>query len=201
MNNSLNSHFPVIGNLTTNSRINTGIFHGTYWVEIPDGPQAELVLQPLQELSAGYTDISFQLFQGSLKFENGKHTSWNVQESSYCRVSYVCVLKEAGKIICYYVVDGVFTVIVFTCHNLKGLTDLFTHIFKYGASQVVLVVKIPPTNAGGRSPGGGCGNPLQYSCLENTMDREAWRTTVHRVAKSWTWLNWLRTDAHIYIWM
>ena len=44
-------------------------------MEIPDGPQAELVLQPLQELSAGYTDISFQLFQGSLKFENGKHTS------------------------------------------------------------------------------------------------------------------------------
>ena len=34
-----------------------------------------------------------------------------------------------------------------------------------------------------RSPGGGNGNPLQYSCLENPMDRGAWRTTVHRVAK------------------
>ena len=44
-------------------------------MEIPDGPEAELALQPLQELSAGYTDISFQLFQGWLKFENGKHTS------------------------------------------------------------------------------------------------------------------------------
>ena len=51
------------------------------------------------------------------------------------------------------------------------------------ASQVVLVVKYPPANAGderdagsiprlGRSPGGG--KPLQYSCLENPMDREAW---------------------------
>jgi len=38
----------------------------------------------------------------------------------------------------------------------------------------------------GRSPGGGHGNPLQYSCLENPMDRGAWRATVHGVAKSWT---------------
>jgi len=36
----------------------------------------------------------------------------------------------------------------------------------------------------GRSPGGGHGNPLQYSCLENSMDGGAWRATVHRVAES-----------------
>ena len=57
------------------------------------------------------------------------------------------------------------------------------------------MVKNSPANAGdirdagsihgsGRSPGGGHGNPLQYSCLKNPMDREAWRATVHRVAKS-----------------
>ena len=40
----------------------------------------------------------------------------------------------------------------------------------------------------GRSPGGGNGNPLQYSCLENPMDRGAWWVTVHRVTKSQTWL-------------
>ena len=40
----------------------------------------------------------------------------------------------------------------------------------------------------GRSPGGGQGNPLQYSCLENSMDREAWQATIHRVAKTWTQL-------------
>ena len=53
------------------------------------------------------------------------------------------------------------------------------------------VVKNLPANAGdmgsipgsGRSPGEGNGNPPQYSCLGNTMGREAWRTTVHRVAK------------------
>ena len=38
----------------------------------------------------------------------------------------------------------------------------------------------------GRSPGGGHGNPLQYSCLENPMDRGAWQATVHGVTKSWT---------------
>ena len=41
----------------------------------------------------------------------------------------------------------------------------------------------------GRSPGEGNGNPLQYSCLENPMDRGVWWAPVHGVAKSWTWLN------------
>ena len=40
----------------------------------------------------------------------------------------------------------------------------------------------------GRYPGEGIGYPLQYSCPENSMDREAWRATVHGVTKSWTWL-------------
>ena len=59
------------------------------------------------------------------------------------------------------------------------------------------VVKKPPANAGdarevgsipglGRSPGVGNDNPLQYSRLEKSMDRGAWRVTVHRVAKSLT---------------
>ena len=61
-------------------------------------------------------------------------------------------------------------------------------------SQVTVVVKNPPAIAGDvrdtgllpgsrRSPGGGHGNPLQYSCLENPMDREDWQTTVHSVAE------------------
>ena len=41
----------------------------------------------------------------------------------------------------------------------------------------------------GRSPGEGNGNPLEYSCLKNFMDREAWWATVHGVAKSWTGLS------------
>ena len=38
----------------------------------------------------------------------------------------------------------------------------------------------------GRSPGEGNGNPVQYSCLENSLDREAWQAAVHGVVKSWT---------------
>ena len=59
---------------------------------------------------------------------------------------------------------------------------------------MALVVKNPPANAGdirdvgsipgsGRTPGGGQGSPLQYSCLENPVNGGAWWATVHRVAK------------------
>ena len=62
---------------------------------------------------------------------------------------------------------------------------------------MALVVKNPSNKAGkvkdeglipgsGRSPGGGHGNPLQYSCLENPMDRGAWQATVHRATKNHT---------------
>ena len=59
------------------------------------------------------------------------------------------------------------------------------------------VVKNPPANAGdersipgsGRSPEEGNGNSLQYFCLENPMDRGAWRAIVHGAAKSWTQLS------------
>ena len=77
---------------------------------------------------------------------------------------------------------------------------------KIGTSLMALVVKNPPANAGdikdlgsipgsGRSPGGRNGNPLKYSCLENTMDRGAWGASVHRVAKSQTQLKQLSTHA------
>ena len=74
---------------------------------------------------------------------------------------------------------------------------------------MALVVKNPPVNAGdirdaglipglGRSPGGGHGNPLQYSYVENSMDRGAWRATVHGVAKSWTQLKCFSTHANSF---
>ena len=46
-----------------------------------------------------------------------------------------------------------------------------------------------------RAPGGGHGNPVQYSCLENPLDRGAWRAMVHMVAKSQTWLKQLSMHA------
>ena len=79
---------------------------------------------------------------------------------------------------------------------LLGLFNTVQYVIE-GTSQVVLVVKMLPVNIGdirdtglipglGRSPGGGHGNPLQYSCLENPMDRGTWWATVHGVTKSGT---------------
>ena len=52
----------------------------------------------------------------------------------------------------------------------------------------------------GRSPGGGHGYPLQYSCLDNPMDRGAWRATVHGVTNSQTRLKWLSMHTHNSLW-
>ena len=49
----------------------------------------------------------------------------------------------------------------------------------------------------GRFPGGRCGNPLQYSCLENSKERGAWWATVHRIAKSWTRLSDFTFTIHV----
>ena len=71
------------------------------------------------------------------------------------------------------------------------------------------MVKNPPANAGDirdqgsipgleRSPGGGYSDPLQYSCLENLVDRGAWQATVHRVEKSRAQLKQLSMHAHTH---
>ena len=84
----------------------------------------------------------------------------------------------------------------------------YNSIMISGASNVALVAKNPPANAGdvrdtgsipglGRSSGGGHGNPVQYSRLENPMDGGAWRATVHGVTKSQTRLKWLSPHAVI----
>ena len=76
----------------------------------------------------------------------------------------------------------------------------------FRASKAVLVLKDPPAKAedvrdmglipgSERSSGGGHGNLLQYSCLENPMDRGAWWSTVHGAAKSRTQLKWLSMHA------
>ena len=76
-----------------------------------------------------------------------------------------------------------------------GTEILIVRSYSTWVSQVKLVVKNLPANSGdigdagsipgsGRSPRGGHGNPLQYSCLKNPMDRGAQQATDHRVAKS-----------------
>ena len=95
----------------------------------------------------------------------------------------------------------------------EGINNFDQQYHMPQVSQVALVVKNPPANAGdlrdvssipglGRSPGGGHGNPLQYSCLKNLMDRRVWKASVHWVTKSRTQLKQLSrhtcTMCHIY---
>ena len=93
----------------------------------------------------------------------------------------------------------------------KGKLLLLSPFLEYAtlwASQVALVVKNLPATAGewdailipgpGRSPGGGNGNPIQYFCLENPMDRGAWQAVVHRVVESWTRPK--RLSTHVSTW-
>ena len=75
--------------------------------------------------------------------------------------------------------------------NTKSLTQMSDFHFHFTSYFMAQMVKASAYNAGypgsipglGRSTGEGNGNPLQYSCLENPMDRGAWQATVHGVAK------------------
>ena len=79
----------------------------------------------------------------------------------------------------------------FPCDENSGFTLLTTSVYNMGFPGG-LASKESACNAGdkgsvpelGRSPGEGNGNPLQYSCLEISMDRGAWQATVHGVTKS-----------------
>ena len=76
------------------------------------------------------------------------------------------------------------------CHEVMGLDAMIFILFE--CSLVVHTIKESVCNAEdihlipglGRSPGERNGNPIQYSCLENSMDRGAWLATVHKVEKS-----------------
>ena len=91
--------------------------------------------------------------------------------------------------------------------NNEDLSEILERIYKdYRASPVAQTVKNLPANAGdtglipgsGRSPGERSGNPLQYSCLENPMDREAWWATVHGVTKESDSIEWLTLSLSVY---
>ena len=76
-------------------------------------------------------------------------------------------------------------------------SNLYSKYCMFGGFPGGSGIKGPPANTWdaasvpgmGRPPGEGTGSPLQYSCLENPMDRRAWRATVHGSQKSRTWLS------------
>ena len=96
--------------------------------------------------------------------------------------------KPSGRHLLIFVLPNLYT------HLHKSFSVLFGKYPSFWGFPGGVVVKNPPPNAGhsedmgsisrlGRSPGGGNGNPLQYSCLENSMGRGAWRATMHGVSK------------------
>ena len=110
---------------------------------------------------------------------------------------------ENKKLLFLYFTFSVLTRKITATFKINSLKTLIQKLCCLTASQVALVVKNPPANAGNRrnaglipgsgtSPGGGHGNPLQDSCLESPMDRGAWWATVHRVTKNRTQRKQLR---------
>ena len=102
---------------------------------------------------------------------------------------------------------AVVTILLFSDH-WPGVVhlDYTASSISHKGFPVGSVVKNLPENAGyardmsliprlGRCPREGNGNPLQYSCLENSVNRRAWQATVHGITKSWTWLS-AHTDTH-----
>ena len=82
-------------------------------------------------------------------------------------------------------------------NNFYKAFEKYYGFLTYNMSDMTQWVKNPPANAGdirdvgsiprlGRSPGEGNSNPVQYSCLGNPMDRGAWWSPVHGIAKTWT---------------
>ena len=86
--------------------------------------------------------------------------------------------------------------------GLSNWTTITTEIVKAFSLFLSLINIVTPAKAGnmdsipasGRSPGEENGNPLQHSCLENSMDREAWQTTIHWVAKYLYMASWLNNN-------
>ena len=105
----------------------------------------------------------------------------------------VVIMKRQlfGVVLCLLNCDSI---CIASANTNPRITRIFSN-YNTWASQVVLIVKNPPANAGdigdtglitesGRSPGRVHGNPLQYSFLENPMGRRAWWAMVHRFAES-----------------
>ena len=142
----------------------------------------------------------FQILKDDVKVQHSiRQQIWKTQQWSQNkkRSGFIPIPKQGSAKELPY--DPAIPLLGIYLRKIKTLIqkDIRTLMFRAGASQVVLVVKNPPANAGdikdegstpetGRSLGGGNGNPLQYAGWKNPMDRGAWWATVLRVTKSQT---------------
>ena len=103
--------------------------------------------------------------------------------------NHVLVLSEQRHLFLYFCISFYTSVLLFLSHGYilntpRWLSWVYLQCRRHWFDFWI-----------GRSPEKGNGNPLQYSCLGNSMYR-AWRAIVHRVAKSWTWLKQLSTHTY-----
>ena len=110
---------------------------------------------------------------------------------------YHCFFQISQR--CFILDNSSLQVVIITRKKITRFQQLYRQELLSEGFQGGSVVKNPPANVGGagnaslifelgRSPGGGNGNPLQYLCLKNSMDRGAQWATIHGVTKSWTLL-------------
>ena len=104
---------------------------------------------------------------------------WSIVDLQCC-VSFRCSTSESVSVTYIYIYVYMY---VYTHTHMRSPGGSGS---KESACNVGDLSSIPGS---GRSPGKENGNPVQYSCLENTMDRRAWQATVHRVTKSQTQLS------------
>ena len=109
-------------------------------------------------------------------FQNQTH--WGLCEQTLSSRNSIAHAKNVGEEVCISCKP------FFNVNKRKGQVknSPVAQIGKESASNAGDLVSIPGL---GRSPGEGNGHPLQYSCLENSMNRKVWQAIVHRVAKSW----------------
>ena len=103
------------------------------------------------------------------------------------------------------------SIVALQCCICIGVQRSYSIMYLHGLPRWLRVKNLPAMQetqvdvgsmpGSGRYPGGRHGSTLQYSCLENIMDRRAWWATVQRVSNSWTQLKWLSTHKHIYIYI
>ena len=153
---------------------------------------------PLQDLSAMWTPgIPVQRLEGTYAkaTPNPRHTWRHPSDAHFLWPSIFshwnfCVPTAWEHLI--FIVMSFLQVLAKTSICLVWIT----HILSCQCRDVRDAGSIPGS---GRSPGEGHGNPLQYSCLENLMDREAWCATVHGVTQNLTCLKLLSTHVHAHI--
>ena len=152
------------------------------------------------------TNIFYKL-KWVCKIGTGRSTSWTVVKKYSLLYQYHILDSYSSKFYLSFLIR--FIPFVYHADLHSDIHFLFEKYFK----AMLLRLWVPQwlrgnesaCNAGitedagsipgsGRSPGEGHGNPLQYSCLENPVDR-AWWATVHGVTKGRTWLKWLNTHA------